>query len=207
MATHRFKNYSVTVGSDGSIQVKRNDWISKYYAAIKRRDVGPIDVSAMKKDFARRIGATGKKVGTLKSFERQGDVNKISVGETIYHIPTYRRTLGTRANPIPANLRSAINADYIVQRSVELLMMILTRKPGLIGPYSPNSAVLIQSIERQVKPGQYFVHEDDQTIVWKLMKCKGKNVIVPANTKAEKVMRKQMGDDWELYQSCGDFHS
>ena len=66
--------YSVSIANDGAIYVKKNDWISKYSAALHRGDTSKIY------EYGR---IHGKTLIPIK------DPNKIFTGEKIYHIPTY----------------------------------------------------------------------------------------------------------------------
>ncbi len=77
--------YKVTVGADGRIIVQRDDWISKYSAAIYK-DYIHIE------DFGRyENGQMG----------RLSDPNLIRTGEVIYHIPTFEKFMGDKMGPIP----------------------------------------------------------------------------------------------------------
>lgn len=68
--------YTVTMKTDGAINVKHGDWLSKYSAAMYN-DFTHIH------EFARM-----DKGGKLKKIHR---VDHIFAGETIYHIPTYNQ--------------------------------------------------------------------------------------------------------------------
>jgi hypothetical protein len=72
--------YSVTMRTDGAINVRHGDWLSKYSSAMYN-DFTHIH------EFARM-----DKGGKLKKIHR---VDHIFAGETIYHIPTYNQ-----ANPM-----------------------------------------------------------------------------------------------------------
>lgn len=69
--TYRREGHSVTIERDGSIVVNHGDSISKYSMAI-HGDFGHLD------EFYR------KENGELK---RITDINRIFIGETIYHVP------------------------------------------------------------------------------------------------------------------------
>src|SRR5437868_12811809 len=72
--TYTNGRYSVTMRTDGAINVKQGDWLSKYSAAIFN-DYQHIH------EFG-RMDASGK----LRPIQK---VNLILKGETIYHVPTY----------------------------------------------------------------------------------------------------------------------
>jgi hypothetical protein len=86
IVTKTFSNwrYSVTMRTDGAIHVKHGDWLSKYSAA-------------MHNDFT-RIYEFGRmdKSGKLRPIH---NVNLIVTGETIYHVPTYKK-----AHPLVADV-------------------------------------------------------------------------------------------------------
>ena len=66
--------YRVDVAVDGAIDVKPNDWLSKYSAAI-RKNFTTI------REYARK-----DRSGQLVPIK---NVNLIYTGETLYHLPTY----------------------------------------------------------------------------------------------------------------------
>jgi hypothetical protein len=78
VVTKTFTNYrySVTMGMDGAIKVRHGDWLSKYSAAIYN-DFKHIH------EFA-RMDRSGK-LSPIRN------VNLIIAGETIYHMPTYKK--------------------------------------------------------------------------------------------------------------------
>lgn len=71
--SHFFGNYEVFVANDGSIHVKKNEWLSKYSAAIHG-------------DFCQVYEYARK--NNIGEFERIIDIDLIRTGETIYHLPT-----------------------------------------------------------------------------------------------------------------------
>lgn len=77
--------YKVTMDYDGAIRVRPGDWLSKYSAA-------------MNDDFS--------KINEFGRMDSQGRLrpllnpNLIFAGETIYHIPTYRRAHPLRMEPL-----------------------------------------------------------------------------------------------------------
>jgi hypothetical protein len=71
---HQFGQHSVKIADDGKILVKSGDWLGKYSMAIYRGDASKV------KEFGRMQATVVKPVI---------NVNIISAGETIYHIPTY----------------------------------------------------------------------------------------------------------------------
>ena len=77
--------YSVTMRTDGAIEVKHGDWLSKYS-------------SAMYNDFKHiHEFARVDKKGNLKKIHA---VNHIFAGETIYHLPTYNELHPMRMDAI-----------------------------------------------------------------------------------------------------------
>ena len=77
--------YSVTMDTEGAIEVKHGDWLSKYSSAMYS-DFKHIH------EFA-RIDNSGKLKKILL-------VNHIFAGETIYHLPTYKEAHALRLDPI-----------------------------------------------------------------------------------------------------------
>jgi len=81
MAIKKYKKFSVTVGNDGAIIVKKGDWLSKYSAAFNRGDTTKLNEYGIKEK------------GVVEPIPSRD----LKEGETIYHIPTYERWLD--ANP------------------------------------------------------------------------------------------------------------
>jgi hypothetical protein len=75
--TYTDGTFSVTIESDGAIHVMPGDWLSKYSAAMYGN-------FAHIKEFA-RMDRSGK----LMPIE---NVNRINAGETLYHVPTCRKS-------------------------------------------------------------------------------------------------------------------
>jgi len=73
-ATHGFGKWSVTIAGNGAIKVKRGDCLSGYSAAIHGGNASRVH------EYGRLKGGTMKRVQ---------NVNRIYVGETLYHLPTY----------------------------------------------------------------------------------------------------------------------
>ena len=212
MPSYTHGGYSVRVGDDGSIQVKEGDKVEHYFIAMYRREVFPNkpdympnEHDLMRKVFGRRIGAHGKNVGSIKSFLEQGDVETINAQETLYHIPTYEKSLGTLGNPVPIDLTSDISLDRLARTIADILIMIISRSPSLPGPYSPGRDVIMRSVERQVQVGQYFITRDDRTVIWQLKMSGTKKKIVPANSAAQRELMKIMGSDWQKYRHSPAF--
>ena len=86
-AGHPYKKYKyeVYIGSDGSIQVQKDDWLSKYSFAIHGN---PWQVN----EYARRDLS-----GRLQPIT---NVDLIIAGETIYHIPSIPQIVGISFTPI-----------------------------------------------------------------------------------------------------------
>jgi len=84
--TYRSGAYSVTVNSDGGIQVKSGDWISKYADCLYGNPLKGWT------DFGRERG------GTLQPL---ANPNTIRAGETIFHLPTARRGGTPSYRPVP----------------------------------------------------------------------------------------------------------
>jgi len=84
---YRRKRYQVDVAPDGAIKVKPGDWLSKYSYAM----YGNFD----------HIGEFGRmnNRGVLAPVQ---DPNRIIAGETLYHLPTYNKTLKSPGIPPPA---------------------------------------------------------------------------------------------------------
>ena len=80
--TYTRQNHSVTINRDGSIKVKRGDWISKYAVCLYG------DARAGWKDFGR------KEAGKLVAL---ANPDRINTGETLYHLPTAQRSVKSAA--------------------------------------------------------------------------------------------------------------
>ena len=129
--------HTVTVADDGAIVVKPGDWLSKYSMAI-HRDFNHVN------EFGRKTPAPS---GPVKPVQ---NVDQISAGETLYHLPTHRewarRRGGTTTPPAPR-----------VSRANPVLILKSDRDPGkkrdgaiandmLFGDYSKNRIINIRSM-------------------------------------------------------------
>src|SRR5438874_1160498 len=97
--------YKLTMRTNGAIQVQLGDWLSKYSAAIYN-------------DFAHihefgRMDASG-------NLRRVQNVNRIFTGETIYHIPTYRKAHRLYADNVDCTA-SPLSEEERVHAIVEML--------------------------------------------------------------------------------------
>ncbi len=77
--------YRVTMRTDGAIEVKHGDWLSKYSAAMYNDFTRVHEFARMDKD------------GNLKKIH---SVNHIFAGETIYHLPTFNQAHPMRLDPV-----------------------------------------------------------------------------------------------------------
>jgi hypothetical protein len=105
--TYSNSQYAVSIQPNGAIQVKHGDWLSKYSAAIYN-------------DFT-RIHEFGRmdKAGKLRPIHNP-DI--IYTGETIYHIPTYRKAhpmrmdaIEIKASPLTDEQRQRIIVDTLTK--------------------------------------------------------------------------------------------
>jgi hypothetical protein len=97
---HAHGKYSVTIATDGAIKVKSGDWLSKYSAAIHNGDTSKVHEYGRLK--------TGK-------VEKITNVDKISAGETIYHVPTYWAYKGATAPKVDSNTNVWLGLGVDVQ--------------------------------------------------------------------------------------------
>lgn len=90
VVTRTYSNflYTVTMRTDGAIDVRHGDWLSKYSCAMYS-DFTHIH------EFARM-----DKSGKLKRIEGRHALNHIFAGETLYHIPTYYNAHRIRTDDI-----------------------------------------------------------------------------------------------------------
>ncbi|MCP5419933.1 MAG: hypothetical protein H6970_07280 [Gammaproteobacteria bacterium] len=79
---YRHGSHSITLAADGAIKVKAGDTISKYCACLYG------DALMGWEEFGRFVGTTLKKLD---------DPNKITTGETVYHMPTYFASISVTA--------------------------------------------------------------------------------------------------------------
>ena len=204
MTTYRYKNYSADVAGDGQILVKPNDWLSKYYACIHQRDVGPKDLPAIKREFGRMIG-NGQDVPDVQSFEVQGDPHLIYAGETVYHIPTFLKNKpyvrGSIRNPIFVTASGLGLGEWILSRLIDLAEMIGSRSPGIITPHAPSTQTVIAHIEETVKPGEAFCLLEDPQSVWYFDKTPtGKKVFIPVSPRAHQQFKEAHGTSWDDFR-------
>lgn len=199
MPIFKHKQYSVDMKDDGAIRVMPNDWVSKYCACIHRRDVSAQDTPAMKREFGRKIG------GKLKSFESQGDINRIAVGETIYHIPTHQKSKtplpGSYDHPIIIDAIGVARKELLLTRLVDLLFMVLQRSPSPVAPFEPSSSSLEHHLNARLKPGTYFAPRDDRQSVWLWTKApSGTRLAIPASPRAHQQFRELNGKSWDAFR-------
>src|SRR5262249_34189851 len=83
--TYSNGKYTVTMRTDGAIRVKQGDWLSKYSKAMYN------DFKHVR-EFA-RMDASGR----LRPIR---NLNLIFAGETVYHMPTYRKFHPMRMEPV-----------------------------------------------------------------------------------------------------------
>jgi len=108
--------YRVEVGDDGAIKVKKGDCLSKYSAAIYD-DFTRVDAFA-------RMDESGSELPIQ-------NVDAIQVGETIYHLPTYYRSLGKRlvvARPAVVSGRSAPPAPTLSDDEKKKVIIEILKK-------------------------------------------------------------------------------
>lgn len=86
--TYSHGGYSVTIADDGAIQVKPGDMLSKYSMAIHR-------------DF-NHCHEYGRKALGSSTITPVADINRISAGETLYHLPTADKN--KNQPPVPPSL-------------------------------------------------------------------------------------------------------
>lgn len=109
MPTYTYKKYCVTVSPAGEIVVARGDTVSGYCSAIYQ--ASPASTRAHWSEFARKSND-----GAIRPL---ADPNKIKVGETLFHLPSARKT--TTVKKIDAN-----------QMAVRLLRLEMLREDGLL---------------------------------------------------------------------------
>jgi hypothetical protein len=111
--TYTNYRYTVTMGPDGAIKVKHGDWLSKYSAAMYN-DFKHID------EFGRRDQS-----GKLRRIQ---NVNRIVAGETIFHIPTYRK-----AHPLTIDAIEISGSPLSEHEKREAVIEMLKADYGLQG--------------------------------------------------------------------------
>jgi hypothetical protein len=105
--------YSVSMDTDGAIDVKHGDWLSKYSSAMYN-DFKHIH------EFA-RIDKSGKLKKILL-------VNHIFAGETIYHLPTYKE-----AHPLRLDAIEIIGSPYSEEQEDQIMIDTLKEDYDLKG--------------------------------------------------------------------------
>jgi hypothetical protein len=114
--------YNVTMRTDGAIEVKHGDWLSKYSSAMYNDFTHIHEFARMDRD------------GKLKKIH---GVNHIFAGEVIYHLPTYNQlhpmvmdTIAVQANPLTDEeekkiIEDTLKEDYDLQgERLDLLVEI-----------------------------------------------------------------------------------
>jgi hypothetical protein len=221
--TYNHGKNNVIVAEDGGIVVKKGDWLSRYYSAIHQRDVSKSDIVSIASEF----GRMGKGAKVL-SFREQGDINKIMVGETLYHIPSTfklppRPVAGSKVKPIVVDLSKAVDGGdmFINWLSTALGLLGLGGRPGgrygdVHLSYEPSGSVILKHVLRFVKPWQYYTRKSAMLELWQVVELNcgaGKkfyttespisvdlnHVLRPVNDHAVKAWESATGKKWVLY--------
>jgi hypothetical protein len=111
--TYTNYRYSVTMGTDGAIKVKHGDWLSKYSAAMYNNFEHIHEFG--------RMDSAGK-------LRRIRNVNLIFAGETVFHMPTYRK-----AHPVTADVVEIIASPLSEQQTKQAVVDMLKADYGLRG--------------------------------------------------------------------------
>jgi hypothetical protein len=84
--------YSVTIAADGKIRVRENDWLSKYSRCLYG-DYDTLDV------FVRPDPPLYAPIQEIKGVKEIEDVDRITTGEFLVHVPTYFHWAEKRGRP------------------------------------------------------------------------------------------------------------
>lgn len=155
--THSHGAFSVTISPKGAITVKSGDSISAYCSAIHHID--PEKTKKYWSDFGRIKGAT---VIALS------DPNSITVGETIYHIPTYNS-----AKKAVPKIKSPPVMKLAVKPTETLIDYDTDIRGGTIGIAGVNDAydlylykISTGNLRLEVSMKIQFYFKDSGTNVW-----------------------------------------